>query len=103
MPGFEFRPEALISGQVFVGVRHFNAPALRTTPDFTGVVADVNATYTLRATQLQLRASRDLVYSYEPSSRPTHSSTPAWLSPNASRAGGMSSVAAAARLSGSGT
>ncbi len=65
MPGFELRPEALISGQVFVGVRHFNA--LRSeTPDFTGVVADVNATYTLRATQLQLRASRDLVYSYEP-------------------------------------
>ncbi|MFN7983307.1 MAG: outer membrane beta-barrel protein [Vicinamibacterales bacterium] len=65
MPGFEFRPEALISGQVFVGVRHFNARRSET-PDFTGVVADVNATYTLRATQLQLRASRDLVYSYEP-------------------------------------
>jgi len=65
MPGFDLKPEALISGQVFVGVRHFNA--LRSeTPDFTGVVADVNATYTLRATQVQLRASRDLVYSYEP-------------------------------------
>ena len=65
MPGFSLRPEALISGQVFVGVRHFNALRAET-PDFTGVVADVNATYTLRATQVQLHASRDLVYSYEP-------------------------------------
>lgn len=64
MPGFDLRPEALISGQVFVGVRHVNA--LRSDiPDFTGIVADVNATYVVRATQLQLRTQRDLVYSYE--------------------------------------
>ena len=64
MPGFDLKPEALISGQVFVGVRHFNARRAEI-PDFTGVVADVNATYTLRSTQIQVRTSRDLIFSYE--------------------------------------
>lgn len=64
MPGFDLRPEALISGRVFVGVRRFNA--LRNdVPDFTGVAADVEATYIRNATQFQLRVSRDLLYSYE--------------------------------------
>ena len=64
MPGFELKPEALISGQVFVGVRHFNA-LQNDVPDFTGVVADVSASYVLRASQVQLRVSRDLGFSYE--------------------------------------
>ncbi len=64
MPGFDLKPEALISGQVFVGVRHFNA-LQSDVPDFTGVVADVSASYVLRASQVQLRVSRDLGFSYE--------------------------------------
>ena len=64
MPGFELKPEALISGQVFVGVRHFNGLHAEV-PDYTGVVADVNASYVLRSTLVQLRVSRDLNYSYE--------------------------------------
>ena len=64
MPGVELKADALISGRVFVGVRHFNA--LRDdVPDFTGVVSDVSATYALRATQVQLRVARDLGFSYE--------------------------------------
>jgi hypothetical protein len=64
MPGFDLKPEALISGQVFVGVRQFNA-LNGDIPDFTGVVADVSATYTVHSTQLQVRTSRDLAFSYE--------------------------------------
>ena len=64
MPGFEFKPEALVSGQVFVGVRHFNG-LHDEVPDYTGVVADVNASYALRSTLLQLRVNRDLNFSFE--------------------------------------
>ncbi len=63
LPGFELRPAALISGQVFVGVRRF-ATRSDTVPDFTGVVANVDAKYILRATQFQVRVMRDLTYSY---------------------------------------
>ena len=64
MPGFELKREALVSGQVFVGVRHFNA-LHDEVPDYTGVVADVNASYSLRATLVQLRVNRDLNFSFE--------------------------------------
>jgi hypothetical protein len=65
MPGFQLRPQALISGSAFVGVRRFNG-ATDALPDFTGVVANVDTAYTVRATQFQVRVSRDLMYSYEP-------------------------------------
>jgi hypothetical protein len=64
MPGFDLKPEALVSGQVFVGVRHFDG-LRESLPDYTGTVADVAALYSVRATQLQLHVSRDLVFSYE--------------------------------------
>jgi len=64
MPGFELRPQALISGQVFVGVRQFKTISAAV-PDFTGVVASVATKYTVGATQVGLRVARDLNYSYE--------------------------------------
>jgi hypothetical protein len=64
MPGFELRPAALISGQVFVGIRRFSTLS-DTVPDFTGVVANVDAKYVLRSTQFQVRVARDLTYSYQ--------------------------------------
>jgi len=63
-PGFELRPEALISGQVFVGFRRFDA-LHGDVPDYQGVVADVGATFVARATQFELQFGRDLTYSYE--------------------------------------
>jgi len=64
MPGFEFKPEALISGSAYVGVKHFNSlnHALR---DFTGVVANVGAKYIVRRTQFGVRVARDLAFSYQ--------------------------------------
>jgi hypothetical protein len=64
MPGFELRPQALISGEAFVGVRHFST--LRTElPDYTGVVAAVKTQYTISATRVGLHVSKDLTYSYD--------------------------------------
>jgi hypothetical protein len=65
MPGFEFRPQALISGSAFVGVRHFT-PLGGDIPDFTGVVSNVATKYVVRATQFEVKVSRDLAFSYEP-------------------------------------
>jgi hypothetical protein len=64
MPGFMFKPLALISGSVFVGFRHFNA-LNDAIPDFNGVVALVDAKYVIAATRLQARVVRDVVFSYE--------------------------------------
>lgn len=64
MPGFELRPQALISGEAFVGVAHFNTLSEGLT-DFTGIVAAVKTAYTVRATRIGLRVSRDLEYSYQ--------------------------------------
>lgn len=64
MPGFELRPQALISGEVFVGVRRFTTLS-DAVPDFSGVVAAVRARYTLAATRLALNVSRDVSYSFE--------------------------------------
>jgi hypothetical protein len=63
MPGFEIRPGALISGQAFVGVRHFKTldAAL---PDYTGVVALVKTQYIVRGTRVTVHVARDLSYSY---------------------------------------
>lgn len=64
MPGFELRPQALISGEAFVGVRRFSTLSDQI-PDFTGLVASVKAQYTLSATRFGLNVARDVTYSYE--------------------------------------
>ena len=64
LPGFEFKPSALISGKVFVGFRRFNALD-ETVPDYAGPVAAVDAMYVHGATRLSVRVNRDLAYSYE--------------------------------------
>ncbi|HEX7084765.1 MAG TPA: outer membrane beta-barrel protein [Vicinamibacterales bacterium] len=64
MPGFELDPFALIAGKVFVGFRTFNTAAA-TLPDFTGLVADVEANYRLRATRFDIGLVRDVDYSAE--------------------------------------
>ncbi|HET9373010.1 MAG TPA: outer membrane beta-barrel protein [Vicinamibacterales bacterium] len=66
MPGFEFKPLALISGDAFVGVRRFNARQAAV-PDFTGVVAAVDVLYVMRdMTRFGIKVGRDVEYSYEP-------------------------------------
>jgi hypothetical protein len=64
LPGFEMKPAALISGHVAVGVRNFNARN-DTVPDFTGVVAATDVTYTVSASRLQFAWDRDLTFSYQ--------------------------------------
>lgn len=44
MPGFEFKPFALISGEVFVGYRHFD-PRESALPDFSGIAAAVKGRF----------------------------------------------------------
>jgi len=66
-PGFEFKPFALISGKVAVGFRHFNVlnEAVR---DYQGLVASVDARYTLgAATLISARVNRDLMFSFDES------------------------------------
>jgi hypothetical protein len=64
MPGFEFDPFALIGGKVFVGFRSFDTTDPRL-PNFSGVVADVEANYRARATRFDVRLKRDVDYSAE--------------------------------------
>lgn len=65
MPGFELKPSALISGLVMVGMRRLDARD-ETVPDYTGVVAQVDAQHVVRdSMQLNLRVERDVVYSIE--------------------------------------
>jgi hypothetical protein len=65
MSGLELKPLALISGSALVGVRRFNAldPSV---PDYAGLVATVDAAYTVAATRLAVHLNRDLGYSFEP-------------------------------------
>ncbi len=64
VPGFEFDPFALIAGKVFVGFRTFETPS-PAVPDFTGLVADVEANYRARATRFDVKLQRDVEYSAE--------------------------------------
>jgi hypothetical protein len=64
MPGFKFKPFALIDGGLAVGYRKFQTLS-RLVPDFGGVIALVDLGYTLRATRLSGRYNRDVTYSYE--------------------------------------
>lgn len=62
--GFEFSPFALISGTAHLGFRRFRTLD-EAVPDFTGVVADLDVGYALRATRVALRLQRDVTYSFE--------------------------------------
>jgi hypothetical protein len=64
MPGFELKPLALISGKIFVGFRQF-APLTESLPEYSGVVASVNATYIRSSTRFEVKVDRDISYSYE--------------------------------------
>jgi hypothetical protein len=66
LPGFELKPSALISGTVLVGYREFR-PRDDLVPRYRGLVAAVDARYTLGGTQLGLRVDRDIVYSIDAS------------------------------------
>jgi hypothetical protein len=63
--GFELGRFALIRGSAFVGFRHVVSVDAGTIPEFTGVIADVDVSYTA-PTQTRLNAvvKRDLQYSY---------------------------------------
>jgi hypothetical protein len=74
-PTFEFAPSALIRGSASVGFRRFE-PANQLIEPYSGVVAAVDLTYTLRGTsRLQALVQRDVTYSYLVS-------TPYYLSTN---------------------
>jgi hypothetical protein len=65
LPGFNFKPAALISGKVMVGYRHFDARDA-SVPDFGGLVGEVDASYTWREqTRFGFKANRSLEYSTE--------------------------------------
>lgn len=64
LPGFKFKPFALVSGRLDVGYRKFETKAALV-PDFGGVVATVDLSYVLRATRVNGRYNRDISYSFE--------------------------------------
>jgi hypothetical protein len=79
MPGFEFKPFALVSGSAFVGYRRFNAldPSV---PDYSGPAAAVSLSYIAREmTRLSVGIRRDVEYSFEVS-QPYYVSTGADMS-----------------------
>ena len=64
-PGLEFKPFALISGKASVGYRHFDA-LNAAVPDYSGLIAAVDVTYTVRdATRFAVAFNRDVEYSFE--------------------------------------
>jgi len=64
-PSLQFDPTALIRGTVAIGYRHFDALDPQV-PDYSGVVAQVLAGYTLlERTKFDLDLTRDVQYSYE--------------------------------------
>lgn len=64
-PSLQFDPSALIRGTVAVGYRHFDAVDPQV-PDYSGVVVQVQAGYTLlERTKFDLDLTRDVQYSYE--------------------------------------
>jgi hypothetical protein len=65
IPGFEFKPAAMVSGTVLVGYRRFDADDV-TVPDFAGVVGHVDARYIFReSTLFNVVADRDVTYSID--------------------------------------
>ena len=66
MPGVEFKPRALIKGTAYVGYRRFTPSHEGALPEFSGVVADLELSYTmLGSTTFSVAYRRDLTYSYE--------------------------------------
>ena len=64
MPGVEFKPRALISGEAYVGYKRFT-PTSALTPEFSGLVAQVALSYTLHgATTFSATFNRDVQYSF---------------------------------------
>ena len=64
-PSLQFDPTALIRGTIAVGYRHFDALDPQV-PDYSGVVAQILAGYTLlERTKFDLDLTRDVQYSYE--------------------------------------
>jgi hypothetical protein len=67
IPRVEFAPSALLAGHASVGIRNFRSEDPRL-PAFTGVVAAVDLSYTMRGrTQFSVRTDRDIAFSYSPS------------------------------------
>jgi hypothetical protein len=62
--GFEFKPFALISGKGVVGYRRFSTLS-SVVPDHTGLVAEADLAYVMRATRITGRVQRDVTYSFE--------------------------------------
>jgi hypothetical protein len=63
LPGFEFKPSALIAGKVSVGYRRFDALDA-SVPDFAGVIGELDARYTWREqTRFGFKATRNIDYS----------------------------------------
>ena len=66
MSGFQIKPLALISGKVTAGYRQFN-PLASILPDYRGLAVNVDAAYISRgSTRYQVKVSRDVAYSFEP-------------------------------------
>jgi hypothetical protein len=66
MPGVEFKPRALVSGNAWVGYRRFTPETPGILPEFSGLVADLGLSYTLLgSTSFGVSYHRDLAYSYE--------------------------------------
>ena len=66
MPGVEFKPRALISGNAYVGYRAFTSVDPTVLPNFKGLVAQLGLSYTLLgATTFGVSYNRDLTYSYD--------------------------------------
>lgn len=66
MPGIELKPRALVRGSAFVGVRRFRPLAEARVPSYTGVVANLQLSYTMfGATSFTLTHTRDIGYSWE--------------------------------------
>ena len=65
MPGFEFKPLALISGRAFVGYRRFT-PRSASLPSFSGAVATVDVSYIAREmTRVAVKVDWTLDYSFD--------------------------------------
>jgi hypothetical protein len=64
-PGVEFDSRAIISGRAYAGYRRFTITS-GLAPTFTGLVASVELSSTLRdATRLGVQVSRDVAYSFD--------------------------------------
>lgn len=76
MPGFEFKPAALISGSAYVGMRELTTRSADV-PDFSGIIAAVDLRYVVRDFfRVVVRVDRDVDYSFD-AAQPFYVSTAA--------------------------